>query len=851
VAVTWFNNYVLQAGTVGPTALNPPASTAAGDLEVLWCANKLSSAVPTLDSTTWSLLGSQVVGTGSDGVDTGPIRITAWWRILTGTSTTTNLSLSGGSAFIAGGGVFRKAAGDPPWHVAIDWGSDTSSGTGFTATMATGLQAVSGDFVYSAGAFSANTTISTRSITTTGLTATVTGIDSGGNASGNHLFVWTDRAAGTAGTLTAPSATTATAGVATTGGAINVRVAAYWDAQYNPPDTYLPDSSLLSPDAADAGDPTLGLVYRAETQPEALDDQYPRWQKDGYSWINWAASSGTSKSLPIPATAKAGHLAIAVVAVNGTASNDISMSGWTRKYQTTLTGWGDTFAMMAILYRTLQPGDIGTNATITLGAQPRGGASLHTFANAETTLDPFEDPQFNESTSSGQPPTLTVTPTGRVAIFAAITNDTNSITATEPGLFTRRHVAAVSVADAGHVAVRESINAWPIAHAWVLSATNRNNTWSAAIKSPAPTTNAPAECANVTAQANDATIKVAPGAENAAVAAQANDATVTTVTGGTNAPAENAAVSVVAQQPTIIVAPGAQVANATVSANQPTIKVSPGAQVANATVVAEQPTIKVSPGSQVANATVVAEQPTPRVSTNAGNAAVAAAALQPTIKVAPGAQVANVTTAANQPTTSIATGAGVANAATVANDPSRKVSPGSEVAPVNATANDATISLASFTNANAQVANVAAAANGPAMAVAPTPATAAVAVSTASAPSIAPHAALVAVTVAANQPSRAVSPGPPAANVAAAALGSGQRVSTSAQLAAVLAAANDITSVVPPSFKHLAAVAVGPRFKAQAAPKNDAATASTPRKASTTDSQLSATTPDSGKYSAR
>lgn len=226
MAVAWFGNYILQPGTSGPTTMNPPASTAAGDQEILWVSSKLASGnTPTLSVATWNPLGSFVVGTGADGAGTGQIRLTAWWRELTAAAGTTDVSLASGNVFTAGGSVWRKSAGERWAAPRVTPGTDTSSGTGFSAPGADNFTAITGDFIYSVGSTTANTTLSTRSITAAGLTLTVTGIDSGGTANGNDLFCWTDRAQVTAGTQTGVATTTGTTAASTTGGSLLFRIA--------------------------------------------------------------------------------------------------------------------------------------------------------------------------------------------------------------------------------------------------------------------------------------------------------------------------------------------------------------------------------------------------------------------------------------------------------------------------------------------------------------------------------------------------------------------------------------------------------------------------------------------------
>jgi hypothetical protein len=214
---------------------------------------------------------------------------------------------------------------------------------------------------------------------------------------------------------------------------------------------------------------------------------FPAWQAAGYGAATpWAASSGLSKTILVPSGATAGHLGIIVVGQNGLNPNDALVSGWTRKYQTTLASWGNTYCMISLFWKKLVSGDINANAAITLGAQARGGASIHTFANAEVDSDPFVNLQFSESTSSAQPVTLTCSTVGvaESALLTILEKDTTTITTTPPTGFTRRHDPGTTN-EAGHVAVKESVGPGSNAHAWTMSTTNRNNEILVAIKAAA------------------------------------------------------------------------------------------------------------------------------------------------------------------------------------------------------------------------------------------------------------------------------------------------------------------------------------------------------------------------------
>lgn len=222
---TVVGHHALQQGTTGLT-FTPPAGSAAGDLEVLVVFDKLVATLPTSpppagSSGTWILHGQQAVGTGADGAGVGQILCSVWKRVLTAASGNTTVSIPSGDSAMGGGTIFHKLAGDPAWNLKVSFGTDSSSGTGFSATVAVNLDIKVGEFVVSFGAFTAQTTLPGRGLTLPGVTSTLTGIDSGGTANGNDMFVWRDMRQSTAGTQSGAGTTTATAGVATTGGCVH------------------------------------------------------------------------------------------------------------------------------------------------------------------------------------------------------------------------------------------------------------------------------------------------------------------------------------------------------------------------------------------------------------------------------------------------------------------------------------------------------------------------------------------------------------------------------------------------------------------------------------------------------
>lgn len=228
MGITIRGHHGLQAGTTSVTP-SPPIGSTTDDIEVIWTSDKNSSVFPTTPPPsngvgTWIPAGQAAVGTGADGAGTGQMLISVWKRILTGTAVATTVSIPGANCSMAGGVVGTKAGGDPAWDVTVSFGTDASSGTGFSATVADNLNLAVGEVLVSVGFFTAQTTLPGRGLTIPGVTSTLTGVDSGGTANGNDMFGWTDRRVSTAGIQSGASTTTGTAGVATTGGCVHIRI---------------------------------------------------------------------------------------------------------------------------------------------------------------------------------------------------------------------------------------------------------------------------------------------------------------------------------------------------------------------------------------------------------------------------------------------------------------------------------------------------------------------------------------------------------------------------------------------------------------------------------------------------
>lgn len=219
---TFVGQYALQGGTTGVTMV-PPVGTQALDRAIIWTDNKLSSVTPATPAG-WTLIGSVTVGTGADGVDTGPIRQTFWELDAAGALGTTAITLTGALNTLGGGMVYRPGAGEVFVPSTILSASDTSLDTSFVATMPSNHGFKVGDWCISVAALTNTNTNSGRAINIPGCSPASTPINSNSQSTGNHQYILTDHVQITSGTQSAAANTTVTAGTATTGGATHVRV---------------------------------------------------------------------------------------------------------------------------------------------------------------------------------------------------------------------------------------------------------------------------------------------------------------------------------------------------------------------------------------------------------------------------------------------------------------------------------------------------------------------------------------------------------------------------------------------------------------------------------------------------
>lgn len=128
-----------------------PSGITAGMLIVVPLANKLSTQAPTMVTSGYTKGGEFTGGAGADGEDSGPIRITVWYKIAEGNESNETLSITAPSA-TGNNGVCRPVVYSKDdgslWDIAFATGKDdTGSSTLYLATSSTSVDMTTGDWV--------------------------------------------------------------------------------------------------------------------------------------------------------------------------------------------------------------------------------------------------------------------------------------------------------------------------------------------------------------------------------------------------------------------------------------------------------------------------------------------------------------------------------------------------------------------------------------------------------------------------------------------------------------------------------------------------------------------------------
>jgi hypothetical protein len=116
---TFIEDVNAVVGTTTVTTGTFVAAPTTGDLAYCYAVNKPSSTAPPAPAG-WTQISSVVVGTGVDGVGTGPVRITVWHQIVSGTFTSPTVTNSGTGAVIAAGLAYIRPNAALAGTLAVD-----------------------------------------------------------------------------------------------------------------------------------------------------------------------------------------------------------------------------------------------------------------------------------------------------------------------------------------------------------------------------------------------------------------------------------------------------------------------------------------------------------------------------------------------------------------------------------------------------------------------------------------------------------------------------------------------------------------------------------------------------------
>jgi hypothetical protein len=221
---------VSSSTLAGTTSLAPAVPTGtintSNDVAFICIANKLSSATPSTPSG-WTSVGSVTVGTGTDGVGTGLVRLTIFFIQVPAGFTAPTVSIASGNSAIGTMIALRPATGSVIQFADLvtTSGSDTTSGTAYSATGAADVGFAPGDYALLLTGLTVNTTVTAvgGTISFGGATPGAINTRTLGTANGNDIgfsLNYVNIASGTSSS--APTSIFTLAG-ASTGGTLWVR----------------------------------------------------------------------------------------------------------------------------------------------------------------------------------------------------------------------------------------------------------------------------------------------------------------------------------------------------------------------------------------------------------------------------------------------------------------------------------------------------------------------------------------------------------------------------------------------------------------------------------------------------
>lgn len=214
----------ITSGTAVFSTTNPSPTTPAhnvGDILVCTVGIKPDTASATTP-TGWTLIGSVAGGTGSTGIDTGPMNGLVYARVADGGGSDTTGAITIGSGNVAGAQVhvFRSST-VANVEIVGTAAADTTTGTPFSAAMPVDIGLSVGDMLVAIGVVPTDvgggTQFSAETVAASGMTTvTLTEIGEWASATGQDMGAWLGYGPVVTGTSTGVATVSATAGGTTT-----------------------------------------------------------------------------------------------------------------------------------------------------------------------------------------------------------------------------------------------------------------------------------------------------------------------------------------------------------------------------------------------------------------------------------------------------------------------------------------------------------------------------------------------------------------------------------------------------------------------------------------------------------
>ena len=211
------------AGAVVYSTGNPsPAAPthAVGDLLIAVVGTK-PDTTPATAPAGWTLLGAIAGGAGTQGIDTGPMRVGIFYKIATGTTDTTGaITITGNNVSAAQVFAYRAAAGNVI-DLAFTGAADSTANASFTAAMPINPGITVNDELFAVGviptdswtgATTAGAQWSAETVSATGITTVnLTEVAEWSTSTGQDMGGWIARGPVVTGTATGVPTVSATA----------------------------------------------------------------------------------------------------------------------------------------------------------------------------------------------------------------------------------------------------------------------------------------------------------------------------------------------------------------------------------------------------------------------------------------------------------------------------------------------------------------------------------------------------------------------------------------------------------------------------------------------------------------